>query len=92
MPRNVLLLDMAETVYSSTIAAAQLRAEEPAVRVLRIVRDHHALPFLEIASLTGMRISLLKELVKELESKDLVKLYGPDDPSNLVVGVSGSCR
>ena len=87
---NVLLLGMVETIQLSTIVTEQPPAEEPAVLVLKVVREHQALPFLEIAALTGLRISVLKAAVKELADKKMVKLYGPDEPSHRVVGVSGS--
>jgi hypothetical protein len=83
---------MGETVPLSTTATAQMPAEEAACRVLKVVRDRQALPFLEIAALTGVPISVLTVVVKELASKEIVKLYGPDDPSNRVVAISGSYR
>jgi len=83
---------MGEPVPLSTTAAAQMSAKEAEDLILKVVRDRQALPFLEIAALTGLRISVLTLVVKELASKEMVNLYGPDDPSNLVVAISGSHR
>lgn len=83
---------MVETKQPATIVTAQPPVEDPAVRVLRVVREHRALLFPEIASRTGLRISVLSDAVRELASKNMVKLYAPDDPSNLVIGVSRSYR
>ncbi len=61
-------------------------AEDAETLVLKVVRDRRALPFLEIAARTGMRISALAEVVRSLASKNMVVLYGPDNPSEMVVG------
>jgi hypothetical protein len=86
------LHDIGEPVSLLTTATVKSRAEEAEDSILKVVHERQALPFLEIASLKGMRISELTAVVKDLASKEKVKLYGPDDPSNRVVAISGSYR
>jgi hypothetical protein len=50
------------------------------------------MPFLEIAGITGLRLSLLSETIQDLAAKKLVKINGGVDPSTMIVSVSGSFR
>jgi|HubBroStandDraft_2_1064218.scaffolds.fasta_scaffold1260451_1 hypothetical protein len=68
----------------------QLPTEETALLVFKEVQAHKAMPFLEIAGITGLRLSQLKDTVQELAAKKLVKINGGIDPSTMIVSVSGS--
>ncbi len=66
-----------------------LNLDEPARKVFFEIQQHKAMPFLEIAAVTGVRGSELKRVVKELVHGNLVTLSKARDLADSIVSISG---
>jgi hypothetical protein len=67
-----------------------LELDAPTEKVFIEVRQHKAMPFLEIAAVTGVRGSQLRESLGLLVRENLVKLSKAEDMTNSIVSFSGS--
>lgn len=67
-----------------------LDLDEPTKTIFLEVRQHQAMPFLEIAAATGIRGFKLRESLNLLVRENLVTLSKAGDMANSIVSVSGS--
>ena len=63
--------------------------EEPMKKIFFEVQQHKAMPFLEIAAVTGVRGDQLKESISFLLRENLIKLSNAEDMANSIVSVNG---
>jgi hypothetical protein len=66
-----------------------LELDEPTREVFHEIRQQKAMPFLEIAALTGVGGAQLKEAVDKLASKNLVTVSKPNDLFSSIISISG---
>jgi coproporphyrinogen III oxidase-like Fe-S oxidoreductase len=79
---------MSEKIYFSTAEPLEPN-DATAEKVIKELRLHNAMPFLEIAAVTGSGIISLAKTVEKLEKQDYIKVNGKGDPSTMVLSLSG---
>lgn len=53
--------------------------------VLRTLAEHRSMPFLELTSVLNLRADTLTDIVRDLESDDVVRVTSPGDISEQIV-------